>query len=110
MEGSSAPAKLCPIDRRPLQMTTAADVLKLIKDKEVKFVDLRFTDTRGKEQHVSVPPRRSTATSSSRPRVRRLVDRRLEGHPGSDMLLMPDPATARLDPFMDETTLLITAT
>src|SRR6478672_2342003 len=34
---------------------TAADVLKMIKDKEVKFVDLRFTDTRGKEQHVSVP-------------------------------------------------------
>ena len=36
---------------------TADDVLKLIKDKEVKFVDLRFTDTRGKEQHVSVPVR-----------------------------------------------------
>ncbi len=32
-----------------------ADVLKMIKDKEVKFVDLRFTDTKGKEQHVSVP-------------------------------------------------------
>src|SRR5215510_1429061 len=36
-------------------MATAADVLKTIKDNEVKFVDLRFTDTRGKEQHVSVP-------------------------------------------------------
>src|SRR5574338_598695 len=34
---------------------TAKDVLQLIKDKDVKFVDLRFTDTRGKEQHVSVP-------------------------------------------------------
>ena len=34
---------------------TADDVLKLVKDKEVKFVDFRFTDTRGKEQHVSVP-------------------------------------------------------
>ena len=32
-----------------------ADVLKMIKDNEVKFVDLRFTDTRGKEQHVSIP-------------------------------------------------------
>ena len=31
------------------------DVLKLVKDREVKFVDFRFTDTRGKEQHVSVP-------------------------------------------------------
>ena len=34
-----------------------ADVVKMIKDNEVKFVDLRFTDTRGKEQHVSIPAR-----------------------------------------------------
>ena len=39
---------------------SAADVLKMIKDKEVKFVDLRFTDTRGKEQHVSVPSKAFT--------------------------------------------------
>jgi glutamine synthetase len=32
-----------------------ADVMKKIKDNNVKFVDFRFTDTRGKEQHVSVP-------------------------------------------------------
>jgi len=31
------------------------DVMKMITDNEVKFVDFRFTDTRGKEQHVSVP-------------------------------------------------------
>ena len=35
--------------------TSAADVLKMVKDNEVKFVDFRFTDTRGKEQHVTVP-------------------------------------------------------
>ena len=40
-----------------METTTADDVQKLIKDKEVKFVDLRFTDTRGKEQHVTVPVR-----------------------------------------------------
>ena len=34
---------------------TGADVMKMLKDNEVKFVDFRFTDTRGKEQHVSVP-------------------------------------------------------
>ena len=33
----------------------AEDVLKLIKDEDVKFVDYRFADTRGKEQHVTVP-------------------------------------------------------
>ena len=30
---------------------SAADVLKLIEEKEIQFVDLRFTDTKGKEQH-----------------------------------------------------------
>ena len=36
-------------------MASAKDVMKKIADNEVKFVDFRFTDTRGKEQHVSVP-------------------------------------------------------
>ena len=34
---------------------SVADVVQLVKDEDVKFVDFRFTDTRGKEQHVSVP-------------------------------------------------------
>ena len=34
---------------------SVADVMQLVKDEDVKFVDFRFTDTRGKEQHVSVP-------------------------------------------------------
>jgi len=85
------------------------EVLKLIKDKDVKFVDFRFTDTRGKEQHVGVPAHVVG------------VDKFEEGHAfdgssiagwkgiqASDMLLMPDPVTAYLDPFMDETTLVIT--
>ena len=38
-------------------MASPSDVLKMIADNDVKFVDLRFTDTRGKEQHVSVPTR-----------------------------------------------------
>ncbi len=33
----------------------ASEVMKMMKDNEVKFVDLRFTDTRGKEQHVTLP-------------------------------------------------------
>jgi len=36
-------------------MATVEQVLQLIQDHEIKFVDLRFTDTLGKEQHVSVP-------------------------------------------------------
>ena len=62
---------------------TVADVMKMVKDNEIKFVDFRFTDTRGKEQHVTVPVSHFDEDKfSSRPRLRRLVDRRLEGHRG----------------------------
>ena len=90
-------------------MATAANVMKMIKDKKVTFVDLRFTDTKGKEQHVSVP------VSAFSP------DKFKEGHAfdgssvagwkginASDMLLFPDPNTANLDPFMEEPTLILT--
>jgi glutamine synthetase len=59
---------------------TVADVMKMVKDNEVKFVDFRFTDTRGKEQHVSVPVSHFDEDKFTGPRLRRLVDRRLEGH------------------------------
>jgi glutamine synthetase len=85
---------------------TVADVMKMVKDNEVKFVDFRFTDTRGKEQHVSVPISHFDE------------DKFTDGHAfdgssiagwkgieASDMLLMPDPNTANLDPFFEETTL-----
>ena len=62
-------------------MTTPAEVLSMLKEKEVKFVDLRFTDTRGKEQHVTVPSHTHRhGLFRRRQDVRRLVDRRLEGH------------------------------
>ena len=87
-------------------MATPADVLKMIKDKEVKFVDLRFTDTRGKEQHVTVPARQFTSDKFESGHA--FDGSSIAGWKGiqaSDMLLMPDPATANIDPFMDETTL-----
>ena len=61
-------------------MKTAKDVLKSIKDNDVKYVDLRFTDPRGKWQHVTFDisdDRRRHLRR--RHHVRRLVDRRLEG-------------------------------
>jgi 3-(hydroxyamino)phenol mutase len=88
---------------------SAADVLKMIKDKEVKFVDLRFTDTRGKEQHVSVPSKMFVQDKFDSGHA--FDGSSIAGWKGieaSDMLLMPDPDSARLDPFLDETTLLIT--
>jgi glutamine synthetase type I len=82
---------------------TATDVLKLIKEKEVKFVDLRFTDTRGKEQHVTVPGKYFTMDKFEKGHA--FDGSSIAGWKGieaSDMLLMPDPVSARLDPFTDE--------
>ena len=87
----------------------ASDVLKMIKEKEVKFVDLRFTDTRGKEQHVSVP---SKQFGMSKFEDGHFFDGSSiagwKGIQASDMLLVPDPDTAHLDPFLDEPTLILT--
>ncbi|MFC1338545.1 MAG: type I glutamate--ammonia ligase [Candidatus Sedimenticola endophacoides] len=86
----------------------ASDVLNMIKDNEVKFVDFRFTDTRGKEQHVSVP---STMISEDDFTEGKMFDgSSIAGWKGineSDMILMPDPSSAVLDPFTDEVTLNI---
>src|SRR3954467_1692234 len=86
-----------------------ADVMKMVKDNEVKFVDFRFTDTRGKEQHVSVP---SKAFDDSKFTDGHAFDGSSiagwKGIQASDMLLMPDPDSAKLDPFTDEPTLLVT--
>ena len=90
-------------------MTTPQDVLKLIKEQEVKFVDFRFTDTRGKEQHVGVPV---SAFDISKFEDGHAFDGSSiagwKGIQASDMQLMPDAETAYVDPFFDQTTLVLT--
>jgi glutamine synthetase type I len=89
-------------------MASAKDVMKKIADNEVKFVDLRFTDTKGKEQHVTVPISHFDE------------DKFTDGHAfdgssvagwkgiqASDMQLMPDASTAVMDPFREESTLIL---
>jgi glutamine synthetase len=83
-----------------------ADVLKLIQEKGVKFVDLRLTDTRGKEQHVTVPTHTIDADFFEDGKM--FDGSSIAGWKGineSDMILMPDPSTAVLDPFTEEPTL-----
>ncbi len=87
---------------------SATDVLKLIKDKDVKFIDFRFADTRGKEQHVSVPA--SVIEEDTFKEGKMFDGSSIAGWKGiqeSDMVLMPDTGTAVLDPFMDEPTLIL---
>ncbi|MCU0812814.1 MAG: glutamine synthetase beta-grasp domain-containing protein, partial [Burkholderiaceae bacterium] len=88
---------------------TVADVMKMVKDNEVKFVDFRFTDTRGKEQHVTVPV--SAFDEDKFTDGHAFDGSSIAGWKGieaSDMLLMPDPNTANIDPFFEEPTLLLT--
>ena len=87
-------------------MSTAQDILRDIKDKDVKFLDLRFTDPRGKMQHVTMDcsivdedmfADGSMFDGSSIAGWKAINE--------SDMILMPDPETAHIDPFFAQTTM-----
>ena len=90
-------------------MKTAKDVLKYIKDNDVKYVDLRFTDPRGKWQHVTFDQTlideeifaEGTMFDGSSIAGWKAINE-------SDMMLMLDPTTATIDPFFAETTMVIT--
>ncbi|KKW67008.1 glutamine synthetase [Lampropedia cohaerens] len=88
---------------------TVDDVMAMIKENEVKFVDFRFTDTKGKEQHVTVP---ISAFDEDKFQSGQAFDGSSiagwKGIEASDMLLMPDPDTANIDPFFQEPTLYLT--
>jgi glutamine synthetase len=89
-------------------MTTGADVLSILKEKEVRYVDLRFTDTKGKEQHVTVPA--STVNQAFFDDGKMFDGSSIAGWKGineSDMVLMPDASTAVMDPFFEDPTLII---
>src|SRR5271154_568162 len=87
---------------------SVADVMQLVKDEDVKFVDFRFTDTRGKEQHVTVPV--SAFDEDKFIGGHAFDGSSIAGWKGieaSDMQLMPDPNTANIDPFFEETTMIL---
>ena len=91
-------------------MTTPDDIQKLIKEKEVKFVDLRFTDPKGKWHHVTFDLMlvdedfltEGTMFDGSSIGGWKAINE-------SDMLLKPDLDTAVLDPFFAQTTLTLVA-
>ncbi|MCG8100889.1 MAG: glutamate--ammonia ligase [Candidatus Thiodiazotropha endolucinida] len=86
----------------------AVKALKMIKDNDVKFIDLRFTDTRGKEQHVTLP---TTQVDEDFFTDGKMFDgSSIAGWKGineSDMILMPEDDSSVIDPFADENTLII---
>jgi len=85
-----------------------ADVMKFIKDNDVKYVDLRFTDPKGKWQHVTFD---ITMVDEDFFAEGQMFDgSSIAGWKAineSDMLLMPDVKTACIDPFFAATTLSV---
>jgi len=84
----------------------AQDVLNMMKDNEVKWVDFRFTDTRGKEQHVTLPAHEINEDLFAEGKM--FDGSSIAGWKGineSDMILMPDADTAVMDLFTDESTM-----
>ena len=85
------------------------DVISTIKEKGVKYVDFRFCDTKGKEQHVTVPAH--TIDDSVFTEGKMFDGSSISGWKGineSDMILMPDTDTAFIDPFFEDPTLVLT--
>src|SRR4051812_33830428 len=87
-------------------MTTAKEVMKLIKDNDVKYADFRFTDPRGKWQHVTFDIGMIEEDTFAEGQM--FDGSSIAGWKAiheSDMNLMPDPSSAVIDPFFAETTL-----
>lgn len=81
-------------------------VFEIIKEKEIEFIDLRFADTRGKEQHLTVPAH--TVDEEFFETGKMFDGSSIAGWKGiqeSDMILMPDSDTAVADPFFETPTL-----
>src|ERR1700751_5516782 len=89
-------------------MATAQDILNLIKEKDVKYVDVRFTDIRGKMQHVTFDIdlvdddflNDGTMFDGSSIAGWKAINE-------SDMKLRPDLSTAIIDPFYQQTTMFL---
>lgn len=87
---------------------TIGEVLAMVRDEGVEFVDLRFVDVPGLQQHVSLPAAMLTEDlfadgqgfDGSSIRGFREIEE-------SDMILIPDPTTAHLDPYFEHKTLVM---
>ncbi len=89
-------------------MSDAQAVLKTIKDNDVIYVDFRFTDPRGTWRHVARPAHTvDERTFADGVMFDGAAVAGWKGIEQSDMILMPDPAGAALDPFAAQTSLIV---
>ncbi len=86
----------------------ADNLVKMMKEKDVEFVDLRFTDPRGKMQHVTFD--KGMVDEDFFEEGQMFDGSSVAGWKTineSDMLLKPDTSTAIIDPFFQQTTLAV---
>lgn len=89
-------------------MSSIEEILTKINSDEIEFVDLRFTDSNGKEQHVTLPAH--CADENFFKDGKMFDGSSIAGWKSiheSDMILMPDPSTQVLDPFTAAPTLIV---
>src|SRR4026207_2151397 len=89
-------------------MTTAKEVMKMIKDNDVKYVDFRFTDPRGKWQHVTFDVTMIEEDTFAEGQM--FDGSSIAGwseNTESDRTRMPDTAAATIDPFFAETAMVL---
>ena len=87
---------------------TPSDVVKMVKEKEVKYIDFRFMDFPGLQQHFAIPVAEfDEDTFENGLGFDGSSIRGWQGIQESDMLVMPDPQTATIDPFMKHKTLIL---
>ncbi|MBT4520968.1 MAG: glutamate--ammonia ligase [Halieaceae bacterium] len=82
--------------------------LNLVKENEARWIDLRFTDTNGKEQHVTIPA--SEVDEDFFDAGKMFDGSSIAGWKGineSDMILMPADSTSVMDPFTDDATIIL---
>lgn len=90
-----------PVEEQKEKLKRIQDVFKLIKDKEIRMIDFRFTDLPGQWQHFTIPVNQleeehfyeGLGFDGSSIRGWKSINE-------SDMLVIPDPATAKVDPFI----------
>src|SRR5262245_8898598 len=104
-KGNSSAKRSNPSTRRSEGMTPK-DVIKMMKEQKAVAVDLKFNDFLGIWQHFTVPPSEmDEAVFEEGLGFDGSSIRGWQPIHASDMLVMPDPATAVLDPFTAEPTL-----
>ena len=84
------------------------DIMKKMKDENIQYVDLRFTDPRGKMQHVTFDA--SMVDEDFFEDGQMFDGSSINGWKAineSDMILMPDTSTVRMDPFFQQSTLFM---